>query len=425
MKKIFLIALIAVLAVGMLACNNNNPAATSAAPSVSATTAAPGGTPAAATGEKLTLNIGMYADGADSYYQVLHDTLQACADADPACAWKVDYKVGQNTPAEQIQAVEDFITAKYDALVVIQNSPDATSECLQKTTQAGIPYFGAVHSFAGIPNATDAAGSCGFDFVQAGKYAGEDAAKRGVKKVIMIEGQLGQGTASAQSEGFLLAYEEAGKNMGGVTAKELAEKKTGAKQDGSQDITVVGWASGGWFAEPAQKAMTDYITSLGPEGFDGVYVHNDPMMEGVLSAMQAAGLDPADYWLGSCNGREMSWDWVKNKTITMDVNQSAALEGDTIYQQIKAYFTGQTYRKYVHPYLTPYNIDDISTKSLVPFSDVAQYMEQRAANQFPHDITGAEWTDMANMGGTGATASPAGTASASPTASASATAAAS
>ena len=55
----------------------------------------------------------------------------------------------------------------------------------------------------------------------------------------MIEGQLGQGSASAQTEGFLLAYEQAGKNLGGVTATELAKNKTEAKQDGTQEIEVV------------------------------------------------------------------------------------------------------------------------------------------------------------------------------------------
>ncbi len=401
-----MIALVAVLAIGLLACSSTTPAASSEAAASSAApasseAAAPASSEAApaseAAGEVLTLNIGMYADGADSYYQVLHDTLQACADADPECKWQVDYKVGQNTAAEQIQAVEDFITAKYDAIVVIQNSPDATSECIQKAKDAGIPYFGACHSFASVANAKDATGSCCFNFVTAGVYAGEDAAKRGVSKVIMIEGQLGQGTASAQSEGFLKAYEDAGKSLGGVTAADLASQKDGAKQDGTQEIEVVGWASGGWFADPAQKAMTDYITSLGPDGFDGVYAHNDPMMEGVLAAMTDAGLNPSDYWLGVCNGREISWDWVKNKTVTMDVNQSAALEGDTVYQQIKAFFKGEEYRKYVHPYLTPYNIDDIGTKSLVPFSDVNEYMTQRAADKFPHDINGSEWTDIEGM----------------------------
>jgi ABC-type sugar transport system substrate-binding protein len=400
MKKILMIALIAVLAVGLLACSSTTPAESSAA----ASSEAPASSEAAATesasesasAEVLTLDIGMYADGADSYYQVMHDTLQACADEDPTCDWTVNYKVGQNTAAEQLQAVEDFITAGYDAIVVIQNSVDTTSECITKCVDAGIPYFGAAHNFATAPNASDAAGSVCYNFVEEGYLAGEVGQARGASKLIMIEGQLGQGSASAQTEGYLQAYEDAGANMGGVTATALATDKEGAKQDGTQDITVVGWASGGWFADPAQKAMTDFITSLGADGFDSVYAQNDPMMEGVLAAIQDAGLNPSDYYLSAGNGREISWQWVKDGTIQADVNQSAALEGDAVYQQIKAYFNGEDYRKYIHPYLTPYNTDNITEvwDSLVPFSDVDAYMAGRAAGNFVTDINDPKFTDI-------------------------------
>ncbi len=397
MKKIFpkILVLFAILAVSALmivtGCAKAAPATTAAAE----TTAAPETTAAAEEeAEVQKLSIGFYADGADSYYQVMVDTMKACADLDPECDWKVDYKVGQNTASEQLQAVEDFITAGYDAIVVIQNSPDTTSECITKCKAAGIPYFGAAHSFAGVENRYDAAGSCCYDFIQAGVYAGEDALARGVKKVINIEGQLGQGSAGAQTLGFLKAYEDAGKSLGGVTAEELATKKTDAKQDGTQDIEIVFWASGGWFSDPAQKAMTDAITSFGAGGFDGAYVQNDPMMEGVLLAMEDAGLDSSDYWLGASNGREISWQWVKDKVITMDVNQTAALEGDTLYQQVKAFFKGDTYRKYIHPYLTPYNIDNINDVALVPFSDVNAYMAGRAAGDFVRDINDPKFKDQ-------------------------------
>jgi ABC-type sugar transport system substrate-binding protein len=400
MKKILMIALIAVLAVGLIACTSSTPAESSeaasseAASSEAATEAATES--ASAEAEVLTLDIGMYADGADSYYQVLHDTLQACADEDPTCDWTVNYKVGQNTAAEQLQAVEDFITSGYDAIVVIQNSVDTTSECITKCVDAGIPYFGATHSFVSAPNASDAAGSVCYNFVEEGYTPGALGYERGASKLIMIEGQLGQGTASAQTEGYLQAYEDAGANMGGVTAVELATEKDGATQDGTQDITVVGWASGGWFADPAQKAMTDFITSLGADGFDSVYAQNDPMMEGVLAAIEDAGLNPSDYYLSAGNGREISWQWVKDGTIQADVNQSAALEGDAVYQQIKAYFNGEDYRKYIHPYLTPYNTDNINElwDSLVPFSDVTAYMEGRAAGNFITDINDPAFTDI-------------------------------
>jgi len=345
-------------------------------------------------GEVQTLSIGFYADAADSYYQVAVDTFNACAEADPECDWDVTFKVGQSTAAEQLQAVEDFIIAGYDAMIVIQNNPDTTSECIVKAVDAGIPYFGNTHSFASVSNREDAAGSVAYDFVQAGMYAGEDALARGVEKLINIEGVLGQGSAAAQTLGFLKAYEDAGKSLGGYTAEEVAADKMELSLDGTQEIEVVFWASGGWFSDPAQKAMTDAITSLGPDGFDGAYVQNDPMMEGVLLAMEEAGLNSSDYWLGASNGREISWQWVKDKVITMDVNQTAALEGEALYQQVKAYFKGEEYRKYIHPYLTPYNIDNINDVALVPFSDVDKYMEGRAAGDYVTDIDDPKFKDQ-------------------------------
>jgi ABC-type sugar transport system substrate-binding protein len=123
------------------------------------------------------------------------------------------------------------------------------------------------------------------------------------------------------------------------------------------------------------------------------------MMEGVLAAIQDAGLNPSDYYLSAGNGREISWQWVQDGTIQCDVNQSAALEGDAIYQQIKAYFNGEDYRKYIQPYLTMYNTDNIEEvySSLVPFSDVDAYMAGRAAGDFVTDINDPKFTDMAGF----------------------------
>jgi ABC-type sugar transport system substrate-binding protein len=416
MKKFLMIAIVAVLTVALLACSTTAapaassaaaaPASSAAAAPASSAAAAPASSVAAApatsaaAAKTTTLKIGMYADGADSYYQAIKDTLVACAAEDPTCKWTVDYKVGQNTAAEQLQAVEDFITAKYDAMVVIQNSVDTTSKCIAEAKAANIPYFGAAQPFASAANATDAAGSCAFDFLAEGKYAGAAAAKAGAKKCVMIEGQLGQGAAGDQTKGYILAYQEAGKKLGGVTAKDIYTNKSQVKQDGTQEFQVVSWASGGWFADPAQKAMTDAITSLGPKGFDSVYAENNPMMEGVLAALKDAGLDPTKYFLSSGNGREESWAWVQAGTIQADVNQSAALEGDVIYQQIKAYFNGTTYRKYIHPYLTEYDTSNIATlvNSLVPFTDTKTYMSKRDANAFVHDINDPKFVDIADFG---------------------------
>jgi hypothetical protein len=79
----------------------------------------------------------------------------------------------------------------------------------------------------------------------------------------------------------------------------------------------------------------------------------------------------------------------------MDVNQTAALEGDVVYQQVKAYFAGAEYRKYIHPYLTPFTTEDVASKQLIPFSDVKEYIAQRTAGKFVYDINDAKFADNA------------------------------
>jgi ABC-type sugar transport system substrate-binding protein len=337
--------------------------------------------------------IGWYADAADSYYQQNVETCIKAAEADPECNWTVDFKIGQGTAEDQLKAVEDFITAGYDAIVVIQNNPNTTSECIAKAKAAGIPYFAAGYSFASVPNARDAAGCVEYDFELAGRLAGEDALKRGVKKLIMLEGVLGQGASSNFSLGFIEAYEDAGMSLGTkpdgtpYTSLEIAEDKP-SKVGGTPYLEIVQWLSGNWMSEPAQKAIEGAIVSLGKNGWDGVYAQNNPMVEGVIAAIEGAGLSPNDYWIGSCNGREISWEWAKKGRITFDLNQPAALEGISVYQQLKAYFAGVEYRKYIRPYFSPFTKDDINqvVGGLMPCTDVDAFLAAAKAGKFVTDI---------------------------------------
>lgn len=317
--------------------------------------------------------IGYYMDASDDFYKAGYDVFKTLAEAE---GWTVLDIVGQGTAPEQIAAVENFITQGVDAILVVQNSPETTSRTLRLAREAGIPEFHLTHN---PPNEEGLAGFSGYDWVHIGELAGESALEHGVSKLIMIEGKLGQGTASGQTEGFLNAYADAGKDIG-----ELAES-VGVKGAGGDDLQVVFWGSGGWFADPAKKVMQDAITSLGPDGFDGAYVHNDEMMAGALQAMEEAGLNPGDYWLGSSNGKEKSWQWVQDGTTTMDVNETPTLEADIAFQQIKAYFAGEPYKKAVFVPVIPFDQESIDLDALVPF-DHDDYMAKRDAGAFVYDI---------------------------------------
>jgi ABC-type sugar transport system substrate-binding protein len=332
-----------------------------------------GALPFATNAQAESKVIGYYMDNSDDFYKAGYEVFKTLAERE---GWTVLDVVGQGTAPEQISAVENFITQGVDALLVVQNSPETTSRTLKLAHSAGIPEFHLTHN---PPNEPGLAGFAGYDWVSIGKLAGESAMKHNVKKVIMIEGKLGQGTAAGQTQGFLESYAEAGKDIG-----NLADN-VGVKGAGGKDLQVVFWGSGGWFADPAKKVMQDAITSLGPDGFDGAYVENDEMMAGALQAMEEAGLDPSKYWLGASNGKEKSWKWVADGTTTMDVNETATLEADAAYQQIKAYFAGKPYKKAIFVPVIPFNTQNIDVNKLVPFFH-DDYMKKRAAHAFIYDI---------------------------------------
>jgi ABC-type sugar transport system substrate-binding protein len=312
-------------------------------------------------------------DNSDDFYKAGFEVFKTLAQRE---GWTVQDVVGQGTAPEQLSAVENFITQGVDALLVVQNSPETTSQTLKLAKAAGIPEFHLTHN---PPNEPGLAGFAGYDWVHIGVLAGESAIQHNVKRVIMIEGKLGQGTAAGQTDGFLKAYKEAGKDIGNLA------QSVGVKGAGGKDLQVVFWGSGGWFADPAKKVMQDAITSLGADGFDGAYVENDEMMAGALQAMQEAGLDPSKYWLGSSNGKEKSWAWVQKGTTTMDVNETPTLEADIAYQQIKAHFANKPYKKAVFVYVTPFNKSDINVDKLIPFIH-DDYMKKRDAGAFIYDI---------------------------------------
>jgi len=379
MKKILIWLVVGAVLVAMsltgVACSATTTTETTAAAAettaVAATTAAAAETTAAPATQAKT--IGYYMDAADDYYKAGFQVFQSLG---TALGWQINSVVGQGTAPEQLSNVQNFITQKVDAIVVVQNSPETTSECLKLALAAKIPYFGLTQT---SPNEPGLVGFSSFDWVADGKLAGVSAIAHNVKKVIIIEGKLGQGAAGGQTNGFLTAYKDAGKDIGNLLDNV-------GVVGGGNDLKVVFWGSGGWFADPAKKAMQDAITALGPNGFDGAYVENDEMMTGVLQAMQEAGLDTSKYWLGSSNGKEKSWDWVEKGTTTMDVNQPPTLEADILFQQVSANFDGKTFKKGIFCPLLAFEKSNMDRSKMVPWV-LADYLAKRKANAFVWDIT--------------------------------------
>ena len=117
-------------------------------------------------------------DNSDDYFKAGFQVFKTLANN---AGWQVLDVFGQGTAPEQISAVEDLITQKVDALVVVQNSPETTSECPKRAHAAGIGEF---HLTYNPPNEPGLAGFAGFDWV----YEGELAAKSAVTHVVSEQG---------------------------------------------------------------------------------------------------------------------------------------------------------------------------------------------------------------------------------------------
>ena len=66
-----------------------------------------------------TLHIGFYADNVDSYYAAITDVLKALAEADVDVDWVIDVTTGTGSAAEQLNAVQNFITSGSDREITI------------------------------------------------------------------------------------------------------------------------------------------------------------------------------------------------------------------------------------------------------------------------------------------------------------------
>lgn len=301
--------------------------------------------------------VGYFKAAADDYYKAGWDVFKALADQE---GWTTLEVMGDGTDAKMLSAVEDFINQKVDAMVVVQTTAAVGGECAKKAKDAGIPIFFVTHQ-PQVTKGFEPTGAVCYDWVADGTYAGDSAVAAGVTKAIIIEGVQGQGTASAQTVGFLKSYENAGKT-----------------------VKVVFTGYGNWFAQGGLKAMDEAIAAVGANGFDGIYVHNDEMLDGVLQSMANAGLDPSKYWIGCSNGKEKSWVWVADGKVKMDVNQTPTLEADLAFQMIKAQFAGETYKHYVYSILKPFTKDSLT--NLVPYIK-ADYITGRAADKFTYKLS--------------------------------------
>ncbi|HVI41636.1 MAG TPA: ribose ABC transporter substrate-binding protein RbsB [Anaerovoracaceae bacterium] len=239
MKKVFVLLLVLIMAVGMFGCG--------------------GGAPEKEPADEGA-TIGLVVSTLNNPFFVdLKDGAQAKADELGATLVVFD---SQDDSATEMSNVEDLITQGVDLIMINPTDSDAVGNAVTAANKAGIPVITLDRS----ANAGEVVAHIASDNIAGGKMAGEFIVEQlgGAGKVVELEGIPGASAARDRGEGFNTAIAE--------SDIEVVAKQT-ANFDRAEGLSVM-----------------ENILQAQPE-INAVFAHNDEMALGALEAIKASGRD--------------------------------------------------------------------------------------------------------------------------------------
>jgi D-xylose transport system substrate-binding protein len=193
---------------------------------------------------------------------------QKVAELCPDC--EILYQNADQDATKQQQQVEAAVTEGVDVMVLDPVDSTAASGLVQRAKDAGIP----VVSYDRLILDADLDYYVEFNSPEVGQQQGEALAEKLAEDgnpegpIVKINGDPKDNNAKLFDEGSDAALSEAG-----VEVAEEADTPD-------------------WLPENAQRLMDQAITSVGKDGFHGVYAANDGTAGGAIAALKSAGIDP-------------------------------------------------------------------------------------------------------------------------------------
>lgn len=367
MKKKLLVVIAAILCVSLvfIGCTQTPAAESSSAPAESSE--APASSEAAPSesmaegpdySAAMDKSIGYVLSGPDIYYEQSFQVFEGLA---KDYNWTITKVSSDYDPKKETNNVQDMIAKKVDAIVLNDVTCDNGAACAKLANDANIPIFfiTTLPDLGGVGTPT---ASCSGPWYQNGVNAATwllpQAADPENPKFVLIEGAYGQSTIELQRLGFLTYLsEQLGKSVEDVFNDNIVYNQTG-----------------GWMTDGAMNVMQDCMAKTGGD-FDGIFVGNEAMTNGVRKVLETVGKDNF-YPIATENGYEETWAEMKaNPDLNMMVDSiPSTAEGDLVFQQVRAYFAGIDFPKFVKcPIMsvTPQNVNDVNP---LPYKDAAAYI---------------------------------------------------
>jgi D-xylose transport system substrate-binding protein len=213
----------------------------------------------------------------------------------PDC--KVFYQNASQDPNKQQQQAEAAITNGASVLVLDAVDVKSVGPIVQHANQKNVPVIAYDRL---IPD-QDISFYVSFDNVKQGRVQAQsllDKLGSGAKgkSIVMVNGAPTDPSAGDYKKGAHQVFDKSGVKI--------------AKEFDTPD----------WSPDKAQLEMDQSVTSLGKDGFVGVYSANDGMAGGIIAAMKGAGIDP------------------KTKPVTGGDSEAAAIQRILIGEQLSTIY---------------------------------------------------------------------------------------
>ena len=265
-------------------------------------------------GDKITIGVTMKFD--DLWLTTLRDAMSEYAATQPDVELvMVDSK---EDVATQLAQVENFVTQKVDAIIVIAANTDAADPMTKAAQDAGIPLVYVNRLPSNLPEGISYVGS---ESIQAGIMQAEWIAEQldGKGNVVIMNGDLAQEAAQKRTEG---------------------EKQVFAKYP---DITIIREDTGNWSRDQGLALMENWLAS--GDQIDAVASNNDEMAIGAIQAIEAAG-KLGEIIVGGVDASPDALQEMDKGRLNVTVFQNAKGQGDGGIKVAIALARGETVEQY-------------------------------------------------------------------------------
>ncbi len=292
-KRLRLISLFAILAMILAACGSDD-----AGDGAADTTVADSG------GEEFEI-FALLPQGNDQPYGTTY--LPPFEEKAAELGMNVTITNSQYDADKQASECEVAVAAQPDLIILWPAVGDTVRPCLEAANAAGIPV--TVTNSDVNPEDQDLTAA----------YSGPDT--------------YGQGVASAEIFCELAGGDEVGIIMvNGLTGNSTAIDRENGFEDTINDqcpnVTILARQPGNWNKDESQIAASEMITAVGAENIGGVYAADDTMVAGVIDALKAQGIDPADLIITSIGNTFLGNPLVVNGELDGTVFQSSSWDGE-------------------------------------------------------------------------------------------------